>query len=157
MTFPRTALAPGATTEKETNMALYFSDLYVDTVSKALLQPGEQLVARANAAHVPWWSMGIPMLASQYLVLVTNHRAVLVKHKRGWLTGDRMEEVQSVPLQQIQNVKMSGFFAKKKLAIRGSGIDLSLQMRGGFLEIPGNVDAGKKLVETWQRTKALPS
>lgn len=138
-------------------MALYFSDLYVNTVSKALLAPGEQLVARASASHVPWWSMGIPMLASQYLVLVTNQRAVLVKHKRGWLTGDRMEDVQSVPLSQLQTCKMSGLFAKKKLAIRGGGIDLALSMRGGFLEIPGNVDAGKKLVETWQRTKALPA
>jgi hypothetical protein len=138
-------------------MALYFSELYVNTISKALLQPGEQLVARASATHMPWWAMGIPMLGSQYLVLVTNQRAVLVQHKRGWLTGDRMEGVQSVPLHQIEKVKMSGLFAKKTLAIKGGGIDLSLGMRGGFLEIPGNVDAGKRFVDAWQKTKALPA
>lgn len=138
-------------------MALYFSDLYVNTVSKALLQPGEQLVARASGTHAPWWAMGIPMLASQYLVLVTQSRAVLVRHKRGWLTGDRMEEVQSVPLAQIQTCKMSGFFAKKKLAIRGGGVDVALAMRGGFLEIKDNLDGGKRLVDTWQRAKSLPA
>lgn len=138
-------------------MAMFFSDLYVDTVSKALLTPGEQLVARASGMEVPWWSMGIPMLASQYLVLVTSQRAVLVRHKRGWLTGDRMEEVKSVPWSQVERAKMSGFFAKKKLAIKGAGVDVTLQMRGGFLEIPKNLDAGKQLVDTWQRAKALPS
>lgn len=138
-------------------MSMFFSDLYVDTVSKALLQPGEQLVARASAAEVPWWSMGIPMLASHYLVLVTNQRAVLVRHKRGWLTGDRMEEVKTVPWNQIERVKLSGMFMKKKLAIKGGGVDMSLRMRGGFLEIPNNLDAGKALVDTWQRSKALPS
>jgi hypothetical protein len=138
-------------------MAMYFSDVYVDTMSKALLQPGEQLVARASAMHKPWWSMGIPMLASQYLVLVTSQRAVLVQHKRGWLTGDRMESVQSVPLRDIEKCKMSGLFAKKTLALKGGGIDMSLAISGGFLEIPGNVDAGKRLVDTVQKSKALPA
>ncbi|MDQ3031646.1 MAG: hypothetical protein M3Y87_04455 [Myxococcota bacterium] len=138
-------------------MAMFFSDLYVDTVSKALLQPGEQLVARASATEVPWWSMGIPMLASHYLVLVTDHRAVLVRHKRGWLTGDRMEEVKTIPWNQVERAKLSGMFRKKKLAIKGGGVDVSLAMRGGFLEIPNNLDAGKALVDTWQRAKALPS
>jgi hypothetical protein len=138
-------------------MSMYFSDLYVDTLGKALFQPGEQLVARTSAAHAPWWSMGIPMLASQYLVLVTNQRAHLVRHKRGWLTGDRMEEVKAVPLSQIQQVKVGGMFAKKTLSIKGGDVDLSLSVRGGFLEIPNNVDGAKKLAETWQRTKALPA
>jgi hypothetical protein len=138
-------------------MAMFFSDLYVDTLSKALLQPGEQLVARASGMEVPWWSMGIPMLASHYLVLVTNQRAVLVRHKRGWLTGDRMEEVKAVPWSQVERAKLSGLFMKKKLAIKGGGIDVSLAVRGGFLEIPNNVDATKTLVDTWQRAKALPS
>lgn len=138
-------------------MAMFFSDLYVDTLSKALLAPGERLVARASGMDVPWWSMGIPMLASHYLVLVTNQRAVLVRHKRGWVTGDRMEEVKSVPWNQIERAKLSGFFAKKKLVLKGGGIDLSLAVRGGFLEIPGNLDAGKQIVDTWQQAKALPA
>ena len=138
-------------------MALYFSQLYVDTLSKALLSPGEQLVASASGTHAPWWAMGIPMLSSQYLVLATTHRAVLVRHKRGWITGDRMEEVKSVPWNQVQNCKMSGFFASKKLDIRGGGLDLTINVRGGFGEPPGNVEGGKKLVDTWQRAKALPA
>jgi len=137
-------------------MSLYFSDLYVDTVSKGLLQPGEQLVARTSGYHVPWWAMNIPWFKSQYLVLVTSQRAVLVRHKRGLLTGDRMESVHSVPLQQIDRCKLSGLFGKK-LALRGGGVDLTLTVPGGFLEIPGNVDAGKRLVDTWQRTRALPA
>lgn len=138
-------------------MGMYFSDLYVDTLGKAVFQPGEQLVARTSAAHAPWWTMGIPMLASQYLVMVTNQRAVLARHKRGWLTGDRLEEIKTVPLQQISQVKVGGFFAKKSLSIKGGDVNLDLSVRGGFLEIPNNVDGAKKLAETWQRTKALPA
>lgn len=138
-------------------MALYFSELYVNTLSKALLQPGEQLVARASATHAPWWTMNIPMLASQYLVLVTSQRAVLVRHKRGWLTGDRMEEIKSVPLQQIEKCKVSGFLFQKKLTIRGNGVALSLRVRGGFLEIPNNLDGARRLADVVQRTKALPA
>ena len=138
-------------------MAMFFSDLYVSTVSKALLSPGEQLLGRASAMHTPWWAMGIPMLSSQYLVLFTTQRALLVRHRRGWLTGDRMEEVKSVPWSQVERAKLSGFFAKKTLSLKGRGIDLSPSVRGGFMEIPGNVDDTKKLVDTWQRAKALPA
>ncbi|AKF05338.1 hypothetical protein [Sandaracinus amylolyticus] len=138
-------------------MAIFFSDLYVDTLSKALLAPGERLVARASGLDVPWWSMGIPMLASHYLVLVTNQRAVLVRHKRGWVTGDRMEEVKSVAWSQVQQLKVSGLFAKKKLTLEAGEVRLSLAVRGGFLEIPGNLDAAKQAVDTWQQSKALPA
>jgi hypothetical protein len=138
-------------------MAMYFSDLYVDTLGKAIFQPGEQLVARTSGGQAPWWSMGLPMFASQYLVMVTNQRAVLARHKRGWFTGDRLEEIKSVPLGQLQQVKVGGMFAKKTLAIRGGDVDLALSVRGGFTEIPNNVDGAKKLAETWQRTKALPA
>lgn len=138
-------------------MTMYFSDLYVDTLGKAHFAPGEQLVARASASHAPWWSMGLPMLASQYLVMVTNQRAVLARHKRGWFSGDRLEEIKSVPLHQIQQVKVGGLFAKKTLAIKGGDLDLSLSVRGGFGEIPGNVEGARKIADTWQRTKALPA
>lgn len=137
-------------------MALFFNQLYVDTLSKALLSPGEQLVASASGTHAPWWTMGIPQLGSQYLVLATDRRAVLVRHKRGWITGDRMEEVKSVAWNQVQNCKMSGLFAAKKLDIKGGDISLTLSVRGGFAQPAGNIEGTKKLVDTWQRTKALP-
>jgi len=62
-------------------MSLFFSDLYVNTVAKGLLQPDEQVLHRVSASHAPWWSMGIPTFQNQYLVLATNQRLLLVKHK----------------------------------------------------------------------------
>ncbi len=137
-------------------MAIYFSDLYVNTVSKGILVPGEQLVARASATHVPWWSMGIPMLASQYLMLATTQRVVLVRHRRGWLTGDRMEEVKAVPWNQVERAQLKGFLSKK-LTLKGGEVDVSLSMRAGFFEVPKNIEGAKALVDTWQKAKALPS
>lgn len=142
-------------------MSLYFSDLYVDTVSKGLLQPGEQVLHRVSASHAPWWAPGVPFFASQYLVLATNQRLVLVRHKRGFFTGDRMESVDSLPWSAIRDVKLSGFFAKKKLRVQGSSsageVSLSLGVTGGMFEIPKNIDDGKAIAQRFGQMKALPS
>lgn len=142
-------------------MSLFFSDLYVDTVAKGLLQPGEQVLHRVSASHMPWWAMGIPMFGSQYLVLATNHRLVLVRHKKGFLTGDRMESVDTLPWSSISEVKMSGFFAKKKMRVKAQGstgpVDLNLGVSGGFLEIPKNVDDGKAIAQRFGQIRALPA
>ncbi len=142
-------------------MSLFFSDLYVDTVAKGLLQPGEQMLHRVSASHAPWWSMGIPMFQSQYLVLATNARLVLVKHKKGFFTGDRMESVDTLPWHAVSDVKVSGMFAKKKLRVKAQGaagqVDLSLNVAGGMFEIPKNVDDGKAIAQRFGQMKALPS
>ena len=142
-------------------MSLFFSDLYVNTVAKGLLQPGEQVLHRVSASHAPWWSMGIPMFASQYLVLATNERLVLVKHKKGFLTGDRMESVDSMPWRSVSDVKVSGMFAKKKMRVSGDAgggkVDLALSVMGGMFEIPKNVDDGKAIATRFSQMKALPS
>jgi hypothetical protein len=140
-------------------MSLYFSDLYVNTVSRGLLNPGEQLQGRVSARKIPWYAafFRLPQFMTHYLVLFTNQRAVLVKHRRGWLTGDRMESVDSIPLQQVETAKMSGLFAVKKLRLRGAGVDLKLNVTGGFLEIKDNVSSGKALVANVERSRALPS
>lgn len=141
-------------------MAIYFSDLYVNTISKGLLQPGEQLVARASAMHVPWWSMGMPMLMSQYLVFATNQRILLVRHRRGWLTGDRMDDVKSVAWNQVERATLGGIL-RKKLKIKAGDVDLKLLMRSPILEnifgVPRSMEGVKLLVDTWQKSKALPS
>jgi hypothetical protein len=142
-------------------MALFFSDLYVNTVAKGLLQPGEQVLHRVSGSHAPWWSMGIPLFSSQYLVLATNQRLVLVRHKKGFLTGDRMESVDTLPWSQVSEVKLSGVFAKKTMRLKAQGstgpVDLSLGVSGGFLEIPKNVDDGKAIAQRFGQMKALPS
>jgi hypothetical protein len=142
-------------------MALFFSDLYVNTVAKGLLQPGEQVLHRVSASHAPWWSMGIPTFQSQYLVLATNQRLVLVKHKKGFFTGDRMESVDTLPWTSVQEVKLGGMFAKKTMRVKGQGstgqVDLALGVTGGMFEIPKNVDDGKAIAQRFGQMKALPS
>jgi hypothetical protein len=50
-------------------------------------------------------------------------------------------------VEQVSEVKMSGFFAKKKMRVKAQGstgpVDLSLGVVGGMFEIPKNVDDGK--------------
>ena len=73
-------------------------DLYVNTVAKSL-KPGEQVLHRDSASHAPWWWMGIPTFQNQYLVLATSQRVLLVKHEKGFCTGDRMESVDTLLTQ----------------------------------------------------------
>ena len=140
-------------------MALFFNELYVDTISKGLLSPGEQVMHRMSGHHAPWWAMGIAPLASQYLVLATNQRLLLVRHRKGWLTGHRMESVESVPWSSVQKLKMSGMFAKKTVSVHANGgaIKLDLKVSGGMLEIPKNVEDGKAIATRFEQMRALPS
>lgn len=142
-------------------MSLFFSDLYVNTVAKGLLAPGEQVLHRVSASHAPWWSMGIPMFSSQYLVLATNQRLLLVRHKKGFFTGDRMDSVDTLPWSQVSEVKLGGFFAKKTMRLKAQGsegpVDLSLGVMGGMFEIPKNIDDGKAIAQRFGQLKALPS
>jgi hypothetical protein len=146
-------------------MALFFSGLYVNTVAKGLFQPGEQARHQVSASHAPWWSMGIPTFQSQYPVLATNQRLVLVKHEKGFFTGDRMERVERLPRNAVQEVEVGGMFAKKNLRRKAQGtegqIDFSLGVTGGMFEVPRNVDDGKAIAQRFgqmkAQTKALPS
>lgn len=138
-------------------MALFFNDLYVDTLSKGLLQPGEQLMHRVSGYHAPWWAMGLAPLSSQYLVLATSQRIVLVRHRKGWLTGHRMESVQSIAWNEVSQLKLSGFFANKTLRMHAGAIKLDLKVAGGMFEIPKNVDDGKAIASRFGQMKALPS
>ena len=140
-------------------MALFFNELYVDTISKGLLSPGEQVMHRVSGYHAPWWSMGIAPLHSQYLMIATNQRLLLVRHRRGWLTGHRMESVESVAWNAISKLKVSGMFAKKTVSVHANGgaIKLDLKVSGGMLEIPKNVEDTKAIASRFAQMKALPS
>jgi hypothetical protein len=148
---------PNETDERNTTMALFFNDLYVDTLSKGLLQPGEQLMHRMSGHHAPWWAMGLAPLSSQYLVLATNQRLVLVRHRKGWLTGHRMESVQSVGWNEVSKLKMSGLFAKKTVTVQAGALKLDLKVGGGMFEIPKNVEDGKAIATRFAQMRALPS
>lgn len=99
---------------------MYFSDLHVQLLSKALLNPGEQLVGQTVTAYTPWWAFGL--IRRTHLVLATDQRLIIVDHRFGFFPADfKLHSVDSLPWAQVQELKVKGLFLKKKLRIKGMG------------------------------------
>lgn len=139
-------------------MAIKFNDTYVDSIARAHLEPGEQIVARSAGVHRPWWTLGIWYFWKTYLVLATNRRLLLVEHRRG-LLYDRLEKVDSIAFGEITTAKVSGLLLKKKLnlAFQNGRSALSLVLPGLFGPMPKSAAGAKEVVSSWEQGKALPA
>ena len=99
---------------------MYFSDLHVQLISKAILNPGEQLVGQTVTSYMPWWAFGL--IRRKHLVLATDQRLVIVDHRFGFFPADfKLHSVDSLPWAQVEELKVKGLFLKKKLRIKGMG------------------------------------
>ncbi len=142
-------------------MSLYVSELYVRTVAKGLLDPTERLVASTTGNHTPFWTNFLPFLipffTTQFLVLATSHRVVLVRHRKGFLTGDRMDNVESIAWRDVETTKIAGLLFKKRLVIKGTAHKVEIELAKGINAPKDNVANAQAVVATWERTKSLPA
>ncbi|MDB5216230.1 MAG: hypothetical protein JWO86_4157 [Myxococcaceae bacterium] len=100
---------------------MFFSDLHVQTLSRGILNPGEQLLGQTVTGYMPWWAFGF--IRRQYLVLATDQRLILVDHRYSFIqpTTQRLHAIDSIPWSNVQEAKVTGLFLKKKLKVRGIG------------------------------------
>lgn len=95
---------------------MYFTDTHVQIMSKALLEPNEQLVARTVIVDAPWYTFGMWLFHKTYLVLATTQRLIMVEHAPDFFNrGMKTEKVHSIPWAQVSEMKVKGLFLKKKL------------------------------------------
>jgi hypothetical protein len=98
-------------------MYSYFSDLHVDLLAQALLQPGEQRVGQTVGRYMPWWAFGF--INRTYLVIATDRRLILVDHRLAWLhAAMRLDNVESIPWASVKETRLKGIFGKK-LVVKG--------------------------------------
>jgi hypothetical protein len=98
-------------------MYSYFSELHVDLFSRALLQPGEQLVGKTVAEYSPWWLLGL--FRKTFLALATNQRLILVEHRMAWLHASlKLHGVESIPWGNVEEIRMKGLLFGKKIRLR---------------------------------------
>jgi hypothetical protein len=99
---------------------MFFSDLHVQLISRGILNPGEQLVSQTVTSYVPWWAFGL--IQRQHLVLATDQRLILVDHRLGFFpAAQRLHAVDSIAWSNVQELRVTGLFLKKKLRIKGTG------------------------------------
>jgi hypothetical protein len=137
-------------------MGIKVTDLYVNTIAKGLLQPGEQLLARTSGFYQSFWTFQIPFFRHDYIVLVTSHRLILLDHRKG-LIHDRLDKIDSFAWSQVQQAKLGGFLFGKKLALKLPTGALTIRVPGGFFAPKGNVDGAKAAIATWEGNRALPA
>jgi hypothetical protein len=142
-------------------MYSYFSDLHVDLLAQALLEPGEQRIGQTVGTYLPWWALGF--INETYLVIATDRRLILVEHRMAWFhQAQRLHSVQSLPWPGIQETRVKGLFGKK-LVVSGQGQNgpVSKKLRipntlFGLLAPMRNNVAGARAVATgFQNTRGL--
>jgi len=99
---------------------MFFSDLHVQLLSRGILNPGEQLVSQTVTSYTPWWALGL--IQRQHLVLATDQRLILVDHRLGFFpVSQALHSVDSLAWSNVQELRVTGLFLKKKLRIKGTG------------------------------------
>ncbi len=104
---------------------IHFTDLHVQLLSQALLNPGERVISKTVLEHTPWWMMlpGIGKLipgVRVHLLIATTDRMIIVTHKKGFIRSVFIEEVTVLPWENVQTLQLCGWF-KNSLRIAGRG------------------------------------
>jgi hypothetical protein len=142
-------------------MYSYFSDLHVDLLARAILEPGEQRVGQTVGRYVPWWGLGF--INETYLVIATDRRVVLVEHRMAWFhQAVRLHSVDSLPWQGVEEARVKGIFGKK-LVLKGRNMSRSWARKlripnplfGLLAPMRGNVTGARAIAQAFQTTRAL--
>ena len=142
-------------------MYSYFSDLHVDLLAQALLQPGEQRIGQTVGRHAPWYAMGF--VNETYLVIATDRRLVLIEHRMAWLhQAVKLHSVESIPWQSVQEARMAGIFGKK-LVVRGQAqnrafarkLRIPNRLFGLLAPLRNNVGGARAVAAGFQASRGL--
>ena len=143
-------------------MYSYFTELHVDLLSQALLQPGERRIGATVGRYVPWWALG--WVNETYLVIATDRRIILVGHKMAWLHASmKLTSVESLSWAGVQEARVTGLFGKK-LRIRGQGLHRPFARKlripnplfGLLAPMARNVEGARTVAQAYQVARGLP-
>lgn len=144
-------------------MYSYFTELHVDLLSQALLQPGERRIGATVGRYVPWWAFGF--VNETYLVIATDRRIILVGHKMAWLhQATKLTSVESLAWPGVQEARVTGIFGKK-LRLRGQGLHRAFARKlripnplfGLLAPMPRNVEGARTVAQAYQAARGLPA
>jgi hypothetical protein len=144
-------------------MYSYFTELHVDLLSQALLQPGERRIGATVGRYVPWWAFGF--VNETYLVIATDRRIILVGHKMAWLhQATKLTSVESLAWGGVQEARVTGIFGKK-LRLRGQGLHRPFARKlripnplfGLLAPMARNVQGARTIAQAYQAARGLPA
>jgi hypothetical protein len=138
---------------RKRNQMIKYTESYIQTIARGLLEPQEQLLHTAAAQKAPFIKFG-PWFTHHYLILATSHRIILVDHRQGLLYA-RMDQVESFAWAQIEELKLAGVF-KKKLVLRSGARKLSLALTKFFGPLKKNLPSAKAIVAQHSQQQQLP-
>jgi hypothetical protein len=143
-------------------MYSYFTELHVDLLSQALLQPGERRIGATVGRYMPWWGLG--WVNETYLVIATDRRIILVGHKMAWLhQATKLTSVESLAWAGVKEARVTGLFGKK-LRLRGQGLHRPFARKlripnpffGLLAPMARNVEGARIVAKAYQASRGLP-
>lgn len=144
-------------------MYCYFTELHVDLLAQALLQPGERRVGVTVGRYLPWWAFGF--VNETYLVIATDRRIIVVGHKMAFLhQAMKLTSVESLSWAGVQEARVTGLLGKK-LRLRGQGLHRPFVRRlripntffGLLAPMARNVDGARMVAQAYQASRGLPA
>ncbi len=142
-------------------MYSYFSDLHVQLLSQALLQPGEKLAGQVVTEQNSWWTLGF--FRKTFLALATDQRLILVEHRMAWLHASlKLHSVESIPWSCVEETRIKGIFTKK-IRLRAQTqqgakrIDMTVPNRlfGLLAPMRQNMQGARNVVGAFQASRQL--
>lgn len=143
-------------------MYSYFTELHVDLLAQALLQPGERRIGATVGRYVPWWALG--WVNETYLVIATDRRIILVGHKMAWFhQATKLTSVESLAWNGVQEARVTGIFGKK-LRLRGQGLHRPFARKlripnplfGLLAPMARNVEGARTVAQAYHAARGLP-
>jgi hypothetical protein len=136
-------------------MATYYSELYVNLLTKALLEPGEEIVAKSRANYAPWYSKLLFWLKRDELLVATNRRLIVLIHRARFLRPFGLTEVESHVWTQQSEVAAKGLFGWN-LLIKNQAGKRVFDLRPSNVEKPTKTFS-KSALAAWQNGRGLPA
>lgn len=121
-------LGRAPTTKESPAMKLRINDLHMQLISRAILEPGEQLLGKVMGRSQPWYTsfLRFDCFMPYTLVLATDRRLILLKHQRGIFAFHyELTSVESIAWSEVEDLKAKGLIVKNKIRLRartGAGL-----------------------------------
>lgn len=140
-------------------MSIKFNELYVDTMAKGLLEPGERLAGSTMGYYTPFFSriFGLArFFRRKYLMLATDQRVIVIEHRTG-LFYERIQSVESIPWRAVDQAKIGGLFAMK-LSVKSSQYQktISVKVPRMLAPMPSAGQRARAVVGLWQSAASTP-
>jgi len=137
-------------------MPLRLTEEHAMSLIQPHLNPGEQILYKGHGIEQPWWTHLIRIGAffwKYFIVVGTNQRLMLIQVSSLW----KEKAFESVDWRDLERCEVKWGLLMKPLVVAAPALKWKHKINmPRFSVLKGNLESALGIVDTWQKTKALP-